>query len=97
MPNYSLSETAGEIEVRVLDGMPSSDYIFDELGSATENSGTVVMDFVEVPYVNAVFLCALTRLKKALDREGRELAVKNVSEELQQIFDCVKFHKLRTV
>ncbi len=97
MPSFALFEIDGEFEIEVLDGLSLYDSIFDEFNPAIEASGTVVMDFREVPYVNAVFVCALSKLKKALDRQNRELVLKNLSDEMQEILDCVRFPKLRII
>lgn len=86
MPSFALSETNGEFEIEVLDGMSVDVRIIDELKPAIESgTGTVVMDFARTPYVNAAFLSTLRNLQKSLERKNRRLVLKSLSETMEEI------------
>tara|TARA_R110002072_G_C7929184_1_gene531560 strand:+ start:164 stop:460 length:297 start_codon:yes stop_codon:yes gene_type:complete len=92
MPSFLLSETNDRFEIRVLDGTSVDDGIFDELSPAVESgTGTVVMDFEGVPFVNAVFLSTLGKLQKALERKDRKVVLKNLSVEMNELLQVVDF------
>ena len=68
----------------------------EELNSATEGTENLVFDFTELEYISSAGLRVLLSAQKIMNAKG-SMTVKNVSDEIREIFDVTGFSDILTI
>lgn len=68
----------------------------EELNSATEGTENLVFDFSELEYISSAGLRVLLSAQKTMNTKG-SMTVKNVSDEIREIFDVTGFSDILTI
>lgn len=68
----------------------------EELNSATKDASDLVFDFSELEYISSAGLRVLLSAQKIMNSKG-SMTVKNVSDEIREIFDVTGFSDILTI
>lgn len=68
----------------------------EELNLATEGASCLVFDFTELEYISSAGLRVLLSAQKTMNAKG-SMTVKNVSDEIREIFDVTGFSDILTI
>ncbi|MBQ3429274.1 MAG: STAS domain-containing protein [Mogibacterium sp.] len=68
----------------------------EELNSATECANCLVFDFTELEYISSAGLRVLLSAQKTMNVKG-SMTVRNVSDEIREIFDVTGFSDILTI
>jgi len=68
----------------------------EELNAATEGASRLVFDFTELEYISSAGLRVLLSAQKIMNTKG-DMTVKNVSDEIREIFDVTGFSDILTI
>ena len=68
----------------------------EELNAATEGVDSLVFDFSELEYISSAGLRVLLSAQKTMNGKG-SMTVKNVSDEIREIFDVTGFSDILTI
>ena len=68
----------------------------DELKASLEGVGSLVFDFSKLEYISSAGLRVLLSAQKVMNKQG-SMVVKNVSEEINEIFEVTGFIDILTI
>lgn len=68
----------------------------EELNAVTEGADSLVFDFSELEYISSAGLRVLLSAQKTMNGKG-SMTVKNVSDEIREIFDVTGFSDILTI
>ena len=79
-----------------LDSMNAAEFSRDILASLADVS-TVILDFAELIYISSAGLRALLQIKKQMNQQNGEVIVKNLSDEITEVFTMTGFDQILKV
>ena len=85
----SVCSVEGEIN---LNTSPELRKLFGEL--LRDNIKKIVIDFSKVPYIDSSGLATLIELLQRLKKNGGSLRICSVSDQVKNVFEITKLHKL---
>ena len=68
----------------------------EELKADMENATELILDLADLEYVSSAGLRVLLSAQKTMNTKG-SMVLKNVSEEIREIFDVTGFSDIRTI
>lgn len=68
----------------------------EEIKASSDGVSELVFDFTDLAYVSSAGLRVLLSAQKAMNEKG-SMVVRNVSEEIQEIFDVTGFSDILTI
>ena len=68
----------------------------ESFASATETAPNVVLELSQLEYIASAGLRALKRLRGAVDERGGSLVLKNVQEDVMEVFEMTGFAAMLT-
>lgn len=100
MFNIDISEKSGETVVSLtgeFDNIATTEMsaTLDKITSHT--SGNVVIDCSKMEYISSSGLRFFMQMKKACDQKGGSIIVKNLNEDVEDIFRLSGFHHIFTI
>lgn len=81
---------------RKLDSTNSTEFSADLL-SSLENINQLILDFSELIFISSAGLRVLLQAKKQMDQQKGEMIVKNLSDEIKEIFHMTGLDKILKV
>ena len=68
----------------------------EELSGVTDGASILVFDFAELEYISSAGLRVLLSAQKTMSTRG-DMTVRNVSDEIREIFDVTGFSDILTI
>ena len=88
------SKVDGDVNVLELTGrldVKAAKEVDDAFAKATEAAPNIVLDLSELDYIASAGLRALKRLRDAVNKNNGTLVVRNVKEDVMEVFEITGF------